>query len=239
MSGSRVLVVDDEPKIRAVLRGYLEADGCLVREAADGEAALDSVAADPPDLVILDVMLPGIDGVEVLRRLRAHSDVYVIMVTARAEEVDKLVGLAVGADDYVTKPFSPREVAARVKAVLRRGRDRRAAPAEVLRFDRLIVDLGRREVSVDGRPVSLSTLEFDLLAALAAAPGRVFSRRQLLERVWGYDFFGDERVVDVHVGGLRRVLGDDAADPRLVGTVRGVGYKFLAAPAGTRDGSAR
>ena len=178
------------------------------------------------------MMLPGIDGVEVLRRLRAETDVYVILVTARAEEVDKLVGLAVGADDYVTKPFSPREVAARVKAVLRRDRPRQrhTPPHEVLRFHRLSVDPARREVHVEGRPVSLSTLEFDLLAALAAAPGRVFSRRQLLEKVWGYDFFGDERVVDVHIRGLRRALGDDAGDPTLLGTVRGVGYKFLAQP---------
>ena len=216
MRGS-VLVVDDEPKIREVLRGYLESEGFVVGEAADGESALARLRSDPPDLVILDVMLPGIDGVEVLRRLRAETDVYVILVTARAEEVDKLVGLAVGADDYVTKPFSPREVAARVKAVLRRDRPRQrdTPPDEVLRFHRLSVDPARREVHVDGRPVSLSTLEFDLLAALAAAPGRVFSRRQLLEKVWGYDFFGDERVVDVHVRGLRRALGDDAGDPTL------------------------
>ncbi len=234
MSGSRVLVVDDEPKIRTVLRGYLEADGFQVREAADGEAALASVAADPPDLVILDVMLPGLDGIEVLRRLRAGSDVYVIMVTARAEEVDKLIGLAVGADDYVTKPFSPREVAARVRAVLRRSREggsaRGATPVEQLHFAGLTVDLARREICRDGRLVRLSTLEFDLLAVLAATPGRVFSRRQLLEQVWGYDFFGDERVVDVHIRGLRRALDDDAAHPTFLGTVRGVGYKFLAAP---------
>ena len=212
----RVLVVDDEPHIRAVLRGYLEADGFAVSEAADGEEAVRQVRRDAPDLVLLDVMLPGFDGIEALRQVRTFSDVYVILVTARTEEVDKLVGLGVGADDYVTKPFSPREVAARVKAVLRRDRAVHQAGAAVLRFDGLTVDPGTREVQADGAPIGLSALEFDLLAALAEAPGRVFSRRQLLERVWGYDFFGDERVVDVHIRSLRARLGDDAANPRLI-----------------------
>ena len=227
----RVLVVDDEPHIRAVLRGYLEADGFAVSEAADGEAAVRQRHQQSPDLVLLDVMLPGMDGLEVLRQVRTFSDVYVILVTARAEEVDKLVGLGVGADDYVTKPFSPREVAARVKAVLRRGRGVRDAGAAVLRFEGLTVDPGAREVRADDMPVALSALEFDVLAALADTPGRVFSRRQLLERVWGYDFFGDERVVDVHIRSLRARLGDDAANPRLIATVRGVGYKFVGRPA--------
>ena len=226
----RVLVVDDEPHIRAVLRGYLEADGFAVSEAADGEAAVRHVRQDAPDLVLLDVMLPGIDGLEALRQVRTFSDVYVILVTARAEEVDKLVGLGVGADDYVTKPFSPREVAARVKAVLRRDRGVRDTGAAVLRFEGLTVDPGAREARVDGAAVALSALEFDVLAALAAAPGRVFSRRQLLERVWGYDFFGDERVVDAHIRSLRARLGDDATNPRLIATVRGVGYKFTGRP---------
>jgi DNA-binding response OmpR family regulator len=226
----KVLVVDDEPHIRTVLRGYLEADGFEVVDAADGETAVDLVRRDPPDLVLLDVMLPGIDGLEVLRRLRAVSDAYVILVTARAEEVDKLVGLAVGADDYVTKPFSPREVTARVKAVLRRDRGGRTGEDVVLRFRGLSIDLAGREVHADGAPVALSSLEFDLLAALARAPGRVFSRAQLLERVWGYDFYGDERVVDVHIRSLRSRLGDPAADPRLIATVRGVGYKFAGSP---------
>ena len=227
----QVLVVDDEPHIRTVLRGYLEAEGFAVAEAADGEAALDAVRRRPPDLVLLDVVLPGLDGLEALRQLRTFSDVYVILVTARAEEVDKLVGLGVGADDYVTKPFSPREVAARVKAVLRRDRGGRDAPATVLRFAGLSIDKDAREVQADGATVNLSALEFDLLAALADAPGRVFSRRQLLEGVWGYDFYGDERVVDVHIRGLRARLGDDAASPRLIATVRGVGYKFTGRPA--------
>jgi DNA-binding response OmpR family regulator len=226
----RVLVVDDEPPIRTVLRGYLEAEGFKVYEASDGEAALASVRADPPDLVLLDIMLPGMDGLEVLRRLRAFTDTFVILVTARAEEVDKLVGLGVGADDYVTKPFSPREVIARVKAVLRRDRDTGGPDDAPLRFAGLTVDPAGREVEVDGVPVALSSLEFDLLAALAGAPGRVFSRAQLLERVWGYDFYGDDRVVDVHIRSLRARLGDDANDPHLIGTVRGAGYKFIGRP---------
>ncbi len=227
----RVLVVDDEPHIRAVLRGYLEADGFAVSEAADGQAALRSLRHSPPDVVLLDIMMPGLDGLEVLRQMRTFSDVFVIVVTARAEEVDKLVGLGVGADDYVTKPFSPREVTARVKAVLRRDRSTRDSGTAVLRFEGLTVDQGAREVRVNGTQVALSALEFDMLAALAEAPGRVFSRRQLLERVWGYDFFGDERVVDVHIRSLRARLGDDAASPQLIGTVRGVGYKFIGRPA--------
>src|SRR6266487_750379 len=223
----RVLVVDDEPHIRAVLRGYLEADGFAVSEAADGEEAVRQVRQDAPDLVLLDVMLPGI---EALRQVRTFSDVYVIVVTARTEEVDKLVGLGVSADDYVTKPFSPREVAARVKAVLRRDRGRPPDDVEVLRFAGLTIDRARREVDREGSAVLLSTLEFDLLAALAATPGRVFSRRQLLQSVWGYDFYGDERVVDVHIRSLRARLGDDANDPRWIATVRGVGYKFVGRP---------
>jgi DNA-binding response OmpR family regulator len=223
-----VLVVDDEPQIRRVLRGYLEADGFRVSEAATGAAALGRLRERLPDLVLLDVMLPDIDGVEVLRRLRTFSDVYVVLVTARTEETDKLIGLAVGADDYITKPFSPREVTARVKAVLRRTRGSDSERRQV--FAGLAMDLDRREVTVAGRPVNLSALEFDLLAAFTQAPGRVFSRRQLLERVWGYDFYGDERVVDVHIRSLRQHLGDDAGDPHVIGTVRGVGYKFLLDP---------
>ncbi len=227
----RVLVVDDEPHIRAVLRGYLEADGFDVTDAADGEGAIAALREDPPDLVLLDVMLPGMDGLEVLRQLRTFSDAYVILVTARAEEVDKLVGLGVGADDYVTKPFSPREVTARVKAVLRRDRGVRSGGGDApLRFAGLTIDTAGREVVAKGVPVALSSLEFDLLAALAGAPGRVFSRAQLLERVWGYDFYGDERVVDVHIRGLRARLGDPAGDPQLIATVRGAGYKFVGSP---------
>ncbi len=223
----RVLVVDDEPHIRTVLRSYLQADGFEVTEAADGEGAIAAIRDSRPDVVLLDVMLPGIDGLEVLRQLRVFSDAYVILVTARTEEVDKLVGLGVGADDYVTKPFSPREVTARVKAVLRRNRGVRTGEEAAMRFNGLIIDTVGREVEANGASVMLSSLEFDLLAALAGAPGRVFSRAQLLERVWGYDFYGDERVVDVHIRSLRARLGDPAGDPHLIATVRGAGYKFV------------
>nr|WP_308199919.1 response regulator transcription factor [Actinotalea sp. K2] len=225
----RVLVVDDEPGIRRVLSGYLMADGFEVIEATTGEDAVARVRRRAPDLVLLDVMLPDVDGIEVLRRIRTFSDVYIVLVTARAEETDTLVGLAVGADDYITKPFSPREVVARVKAVLRRGRGQVDSPARLV-FDGLTIDPAAREVALGDRSVRLSALEFDLLVALGRAPGRVFSRQQLVEQVWGGDFYGDERVVDVHIRNLRKQLDDDAAAPAIIGTVRGVGYKFLLEP---------
>ena len=223
-----VLVVDDEVPIREVLRRYLAADGFQVFEAADGDAALTQFAAHAPDVVVLDVMLPGIDGIEVLRRIRTLSDAYVLMVTARTEETDHLIGLDVRADDYVDKPFSPRELVARVKVLLRR--PRAAATAATMTADGLELDSQRREVHVDGQHVELSALEFDLLAVLMGEPGRVFSRRQLIDRVWGPDFYGDDRVVDVHVRNLRRALGDDADAPRWIGTVRGVGYRSIRRP---------
>jgi DNA-binding response OmpR family regulator len=219
--------VDDEPGIRRVLRSYLEADGFEVDDAANGAEALGRAHAGRPHVVLLDVMLPDIDGLDVLRQLRAATDPLVLLVTARAEEVDTLVGLAVGADDYITKPFSPREVVARVRAVLRR--DRAASATDRFVLDGLVLDLASREVLADGRMIDLTALEFDLLAALAGSPGRVFSRRQLLERVWGQDFFGDERVVDVHVGRIRRALDEDPGRPRWLATVRGVGYKAVRA----------
>ena len=224
----RVLVVDDEDRIRSVVRGYLENDGYEVAEASDGEAAIRVEEDWHPDLVVLDVMMPGVDGLEVLRRLRTRSQVPVILLTARSEEVDKLVGLSVGADDYVTKPFSPRELVARVKTVLRRGVVQASETSERLRFAQLVIDVDAHEVERNGEPVELSALEFDLLVALARTPGRVLTRRQLLERVWGYDFFGDERVVDVHIRSIRKALGDNADAPEIIGTVRGVGYKFVA-----------
>lgn len=224
----RVLVVDDEDPIRGIVRGYLESEGFEVAEARDGDAALTTARDWHPDLVVLDVMMPGTDGIEVLRRLRTTSEVPVILLTARSEEVDTLVGLSVGADDYVTKPFKPRELVARIKTVLRRTAGSPAPEStDRLVFDGLVVDVGAREIQRDGRAITLSTLEFDLLVALARAPGRVLTRRQLLEKVWGFDFFGDERVVDVHIRSIRKELGDSAEDPELVGTVRGVGYKFL------------
>jgi DNA-binding response OmpR family regulator len=227
----RVLVVDDETKIREIVRRYLEQDGYEVAEAEDGDTALRVARELGPDLVVLDIMMPGTDGIEVLRALRSESDVPVILLTARTDELDKLVGLSVGADDYVTKPFSPRELVARVKTVLRRPRT--GPPAELddrLEFAGLAIDLARRDVERDGKLVELTALEFDLLAALARTPGRVFTRRQLLEQVWGWDFYGDERVVDVHIRNIRRALGDPTESPELIGTVRGVGYRFLGTP---------
>lgn len=208
---------------------YLEAEGFATVEAADGEAALARAGESDPDLVVLDVGLPRLDGFEVLRRLRARSGVYVIMLTAKTEEVDRVVGLTLGADDYVTKPFSPRELVARIRAVLRRERDATEPEDGRLSFSGLVIDPGRREVWVDDAPVELTALEFDLLAALAAHPGWVFTRPQLLERVWGWDYYGSDRVVDVHVAAIRRALDDDPVDARFIATVRGVGYKFVGA----------
>ncbi|MGN9780524.1 response regulator transcription factor [Nonomuraea sp. ZG12] len=233
MSTQRILVVDDEPKIRMTLRGYLEADGFEVLEAPDGPSGLASAVREQPDLIVLDVMLPGLDGFEVLRRIRASSQVPVILLTARTEEVDRVIGFTAGSDDYVTKPFSARELALRARAILRRAEVPAQTPEErALRFDGLVIDPDTRTVTGDGRTVELSALDFDLLVALARAPGRVFTRRGLIDHVWGRDFFGDERVVDVHIRTLRRALGDDASAPRYVGTVRAIGYRFLARPAG-------
>ena len=229
MAGT-VLVIDDEPKIREVLRHYLIADGFEVAEAASGEEGLDRMQSLHPDVVVLDVRLPGKDGFEVLAELRRISSAYVLMLTARAEEIDRLLGLSLGADDYVVKPFSPREVSARVKALLRRSRSPETAADDLLEVGRLRIDQARRLVTLSGSGIELTVLEFDLLATLAAAPGRVFTRRQLLERVWGWDFFGDERVVDVHIRNLRQALGDDAQNPSVVATVRGVGYKLVEDP---------
>ena len=227
MTPARVLVVDDEDKIRQILDAYLRDEGFEVVSASTGEEALTRFDQSPPDLVVLDIMLPGMDGLDVLRELRRRSDVYVILLTARAEEIDRVVGLSAGADDYLVKPFSPRELVARVKAVLRRARPTGEDYTDRADFEGLSIDSARREVLRNQEPVSLSALEFDLLAALASAPGRVFTRRQLIDRAWGWDFFGDERVVDVHIRKLRRALGDDATDPTIIGTVRGVGYKLL------------
>jgi DNA-binding response OmpR family regulator len=226
MKSTKILVVDDEPKIRRIITSYLAEEGFDIAEASDGETALELIAGNP-DLVILDLGLPGIDGIEVLRQLRTRSDVPVMLVTARAEETDRLIGLSVGADDYVTKPFSPRELVLRVKAILRRTSSASTASEDVMQFDALTVDLGAHVVTVDGREPDLTALEFDLLVALASEPGRVLTRQQLIDHVWGWDFFGDERVVDVHIRNLRSKLGDDPTDPRFIATVRGVGYKFV------------
>jgi DNA-binding response OmpR family regulator len=218
-----VLVVDDEEPIRDLVRTYLQREQMDVITAEDGPAALEAVRQHAPDIVVLDVMLPGLDGMEVCRRLRAFSDAYVVMLTARGEEVDRIVGLSIGADDYLVKPFSPRELVARIKALLRRPR---AAPATAGPAG-LAVDTQRREVAVDDRPVSLTVIEFELLAALARDPGMVLTRQQLLDRVWGRDFEGDDHLLDVHIAKLRRKLGDDPRHPRFVDTLRGIGFRLL------------
>jgi DNA-binding response OmpR family regulator len=223
-------VVDDEASIRKLVGSYVRAEGFDVVEAADGEQAVSAVRSHAPDLVVLDLLMPRLDGLEALRQIRTFSDVYVIMLTARSEETDKVIGLGIGADDYLTKPFSPRELTARIKAVLRRRRAGARAPDDVVIAGALEIDSGRRRATVAGSVVELTALEFDLLSGLASQPGRVFSRRQLLERVWGWDWFGDERVVDVHIRNLRRALGDDAGNPSWIETVRGVGYRFVDIP---------
>ncbi len=223
----RALVVDDEPPFVQVVSGYLLREGFDVVTAADGEGAVVAAREHHPDVIVLDLMLPGIDGVEACRRIRAFSDAYVIMLTAKSDEVDKLVGLSVGADDYLTKPFSPRELVARVRAMLRRPRAAvSSADLPVRRFGGLEIDPAGREVRVGGHVVELTRTEFDLLDTLSAQPRVAFSRRQLLERVWGGDWYGDDHVIDVHVGNLRRKLGDDATQPQYIRTVRAVGYRM-------------
>ncbi len=222
----RILVVDDDDNVRRLVAAYLEREGYDVAQAADGNAAIRSVETAAPDLLILDLMLPGPGGLQVARRLKDSVGVPVIMLTARGEEDDVLRGFEAGADDYLVKPFSPKVLVARVRAVLRRaglGTDDDAAP---LVRGPLVMDERSRMVSIDGTPVELTAIEFDLLRALADHPGWVYSREQLLERVWGYDHLGDSRVVDVHVANLRKKIGDDSSQPRFIRTVRGVGYKF-------------
>jgi DNA-binding response OmpR family regulator len=212
----RILLVDDESPILDLIRGYLEREGWAVSTVGDGLAAVDHVQANRPDLIVLDVMLPGIDGFEALRRIRTFSDAYVLMLTARADEVDRIVGLSVGADDYLVKPFSPRELVARVKALLRRPRT--AAGASTCD---LVVDPARRSVKARGATVVLTETEFDILATIARDPGIVVPRADLLEAVWGPEFVGDDHLVDVHVANLRAKIGDG-----FVETVRGVGYRL-------------
>lgn len=224
----RCLVVDDEQELAAIVADYLTREGFAVDVAIDGGAALAAARRDNPDVIVLDLMLPGVDGIEVCRQLRTFSDAYVIMLTARSEEIDKLIGLSVGADDYLTKPFSPRELVARVKVMLRRPRSAVASGSrgtpETRCFGSLEIDPKAREARVDGKPIELTRTEFDLLAAMSAEPRMAFSRRQLIDAVWGHDWYGDEHIVDVHLAHLRRKLGDDAANPRFIRTVRGVGY---------------
>jgi two-component system alkaline phosphatase synthesis response regulator PhoP len=220
-----ILVVDDEPEIVKVLRGYLEQAGFRVVTANDGPLALAQYKHEKPDLVLLDLHLPGLDGLDVARRLRASSNVPLIMVTARVEEADRLIGLELGADDYVTKPFSPREVVARVRAVLRRAEATRTTP-EVIRAADIVIDLTRHTVTRGGEPIDLTPTEFGLLVALAREPGRAFSRLQLLEAAQGDAFEGYERTVDAHIKNLRAKLERDPRQPDYIVTVFGVGYKF-------------
>ncbi len=224
---AKVLIVDDEPNIREVVGLYLRRDGHDVVSAADGEEALDRFRRDGPDLVVLDLMLPKLSGLEVCRRMQAERRVPLIMLTARGEEEERIVGLSLGADDYVVKPFSPRELAARVAAVLRRVEESpEEASHKVLAFDGLRVDPNKREVLVRGEPATLTAREFDLLHHLAASPGRVYTRDQLMQLVWGYAFSADTSTVTVHVRRLREKIERDPAQPRYLQTVWGVGYKF-------------
>lgn len=219
----KILIIDDEPSILNLVSAYLKPEGYEVYTASDGPSGLKAAKAYKPDLVVLDLMLPGMDGLEVLSRLRRESDVYVILLTARTEETDKIVGLSVGADDYVTKPFSPRELVARIKAALRRLKTGTGSSSdEILSFRRVRIDSGARIVTVNDVPIELTAIEFDLLKALAENRGRVLTREQLLDKVWGGSYYGEMRVVDVHLGHIRQKLGDDA----LISTVRGVGYRF-------------
>ncbi|HSK87499.1 MAG TPA: response regulator transcription factor [Anaerolineales bacterium] len=221
---AKILVIDDEPSIINLVSAYLKPEGYEVYTATDGNAGLKAARTFKPDLIILDLMLPGMDGIELLSRLRRESDVYVIMLTARTDETDKIVGLSVGADDYVTKPFSPRELVARVKAAVRRIKTDTGLSMgrSVLSFKHVLIDVGAHTVSVDDVPVELTSIEFDLLRALAENRGRVLSREKLLEKIWGADYFGEMRVVDVHLGHVRQKLGNES----LIATVRGVGYRF-------------
>ena len=220
-----VLVVDDEPQIVKVLRGYLEKAGFRVVSAQDGQQALAQHKREKPDLVLLDLNLPGPDGIEVARRLRTTANTPLIMVTARVEESDRLIGLEIGADDYVTKPFSPREVVARVRAVLRRARGG-GTPAGLLRIGALVIDEAGHGVTADGQPVALTPTEFDLLVVLARNTGRTLSRNQLLELVYDVAYEGYDRAIDSHIKNLRRKLELDPSQPRYIHTVYGVGYKL-------------
>ena len=224
------MVVEDEQSLAAVLGSYLERDGFEVSVVHDGLSAVQVAREVDPDLIVLDLGLPGLDGIEVCRQVRTFSDAYVVMLTARTEEVDTLIGLSVGADDYMTKPFSPRELSARVRAMLRRPRLKSTSAqdedADLHTFGPLTVDPLGREVWLHGQPIELTRTEFDLLATLAGRPRMAFSRQQLIDAVWGSTWVGDEHLVDVHVGHLRGKLRDDASKPRFVRTVRGVGYRM-------------
>jgi two-component system alkaline phosphatase synthesis response regulator PhoP len=226
----KILIVDDEEHIIELVELYLGKEGYRVMHALDGDAALQRFNSEKPDLLVLDIMIPGKDGLDVLREIRKTSQVPVIMLTARESEVDKVVGLELGADDYLTKPFSPRELVARVKAVLRRSKPPAETSEEVLERDGITIDTRKRRVEVVGSEgVELTAKEFDLLFVLASNPGIVLSRERLMEKVWGYEYIGDTRTVDVYIRHLREKLADNVENPRFIETVRGVGYRFKGA----------
>ncbi len=227
MAGKKILVVDDEPQIVELLNSYLAKEGYSVIDAADGEAALEAYRREQPDLILLDLMLPKLNGYEVCREIRAESRIPIIMLTARDEEPDKIVGLELGADDYITKPFSPREVVARVRAVLRRS-EAGEPEDKVIRAGDIEIDQARHEVKKEGEVIELTPTEFKLLAVLADSPRRVFTRLQLVEEVQGYSFEGYERTIDAHIKNLRQKVEDDPKNPAIIGTVYGVGYRFEA-----------
>ena len=223
MSKPKILVIDDEKSVCDLIRAYLEPEGYQIYIANDGLSGLKAARAYNPDLIVLDIMLPGMDGIELLTHLRKESDAYVVMLTAKTEEVDKIIGLSVGADDYITKPFSPRELVARIKAALRRIYGPKGIPSrKVLAFKHIRIDAGSREVWLEEEPIELTVIEFDILQTLAEHRGMVLSREQIIESVWGADFYGELRVVDVHIGHIRQKL----ADEDFISTVRGVGYRF-------------
>ena len=229
----RILVVDDEIDLAQLIEGYLRQAGLEVAVRHEGVGAVTAVSDFAPDVMVLDLGLPGIDGIEVCRQVRTFSDCHVLMLTARDDEVDKIVGLSVGADDYVTKPFSPRELVARVQAMLRRARTRSTESAAIsqhgeqkLVIGDLVVDKDSRQVHLGGEPVALTRIELDLLLRLATKPHLVLSRRQLLEMVWDTHWTGDEHLVDVHIGQIRKKLGDEATSPRFIHTIRGIGYRM-------------
>lgn len=233
MSNQRlILVVDDDERLRTLLAEYLEGRGFRVVTAEDGERGLEVVRSREPDLVVLDVMLPGLDGFEVIRALRRSSTIPVVMLTARGDELDRIVGLEIGADDYLPKPFNPRELLARIQAVLRRGERDRPGSSERYQAGSLVVDADRRAVLLAGRPVDLTTTEFEILRTLVANAGRVIPRERLMELARGEDFAAFERSVDVHVSHIRKKLGDDVRRPVYLKTVRGVGYTVPKAPNG-------
>ena len=227
MARPRALVVEDSPEFMLLCQHLLEREGFDVVVATDGRGAVEQAQKERPEIAILDLGLPDVDGIEVCRQIRLFTDAYIVMVTGRTDEVDKVVGLSVGADDYVTKPFSPRELAARIQAMRRRPRTSAATPSTSIReYGALRIDPDVREVTLDGQVLELTKIEFGILDLLSSAPRRTFTRGQLLEDVWGDNWYGDDHIIDVHVGNLRKKLGESASSPRHIRTLRGVGYRF-------------